>query len=956
MRLALRLALTLLTFAVPAAALADAPASLPTAKRTLAAAPATARVCHTSSARAPGIAQTTYRAPMAGFLTVRNIGATRGNWDLAIFDRASGRAVSSSESFFSNEVAQTWVTAGQRLLVQGCHRSGPAARFPIGIVLTAAQPPAPAVPSLVRVDSSDGGVLARLDSLGFDVTHNVHPGFADVIAPSADKLALLRKTGIGFTVRSADLRQDYAAARRADARYTAAVAPEGSPLPSKRTTYRTYAEYQTELAALVKDHPGTVRPVVIGQSYQGRDIAGVEIATDVAAPNDGRPTYLLVGVHHAREWPSGEAAMEYARMLADGIGTDAQMTKLGQSERTVVVPIINPDGFVASRGTNPDPADSLMDRGYHMPKPSPYDFDTVEGVFTPFGGNLAYRRKNCAGAVPNGPGHEEQNLPCYYQIGVDPNRNYGQGWGGVGASSDPNSQSYRGTGQWSEPETQAVWHWSQAHNVTFIMTLHNVAALVLRPPGRHTDGTAPDEARMKQLGDAMADDTGYLSQYGYELYDTSGTTEDWNYGAQAAFGYTIEIGPAGGKFHMPYQTGVVDEWTGTGARAGRGLRQALIRAAESAATPSDHSIIQGGAPAGSVLRAQKKFDTFSSPVCSFAQGLFRPGVLTPLDCLAPTAPTSKPDGLNYTMVVPASGRYEWHVTPSTRPFEARKVTPGGYAGNAYKIETFEPTPADIPPADRGIDDPQGLNGADEKAYSAERRFTLAPDEAGNRVVAGLSFDAPIQDYDLKLYHVKADNTLEPAGVGTGLTGKGAGSSGEPNGVSEQIQVDRAPAGDYVARVIYYMTGAQHVPQANDWHLDVRRYKGDPDKVEQFKEYWTMTCETPDGKVLESQDVYVERGQAVTASFTCGRSVTAVGGNAQSGPATGNPQAGAQAVGPAAGSGAVLGRRQPASAKRRTLSRRAACMRRAGRIRAKGKRRAAIRRCGKRYPVKSRGGR
>ena len=114
----------------------------------------------------------------------------------------------------------------------------------------------------------------------------------------------------------------------------------------------------------------------------------------------------------------------------------------------------------------------------------------------PFGGNLAYRRKNCDGPVPS-LGGAERDYPCYYQWGVDPNRNYGEGWGGPGASPDPNTQVYRGDDQWSEPETQAVHEYSQTHPVTTMITLHNVAALVLRPPGLHTAGKAPDEDMLK---------------------------------------------------------------------------------------------------------------------------------------------------------------------------------------------------------------------------------------------------------------------------------------------------------------------------------------------------------------------------------------------------------------------------------------------------------------------------
>ena len=38
---------------------------------------------------------------------------------------------------------------------------------------------------------------------------------------------------------------------------------------------------------------------------------GLEITENVTA-NDGKPAFLNMGVHHAREWPSGEHAMEWA--------------------------------------------------------------------------------------------------------------------------------------------------------------------------------------------------------------------------------------------------------------------------------------------------------------------------------------------------------------------------------------------------------------------------------------------------------------------------------------------------------------------------------------------------------------------------------------------------------------------------------------------------------------------
>src|SRR4051794_28158964 len=174
------------TALVPAGALA-APTVLPAVKRSLSASSTTSRTCHSGLYSGKGVARTTYRAPMSGFVTVRG-SAARGNWDLAVFDARSRRALTSSESFTSNEVAQTWVGAGQRLLIQGCHTGGKPSAFHVGTTFVDTAPPKPAVPSLVRVGTSNDGVLSRLDSLGFDVTHNEHPGYTDVIAPSADKL------------------------------------------------------------------------------------------------------------------------------------------------------------------------------------------------------------------------------------------------------------------------------------------------------------------------------------------------------------------------------------------------------------------------------------------------------------------------------------------------------------------------------------------------------------------------------------------------------------------------------------------------------------------------------------------------------------------------------------------------------------------------------------------------
>ena len=504
----------------------------------------------------------------------------------------------------------------------------------VAAAATLAAPSAAAASSIVRVTiGRPARDVPQLRALGLDVTEAVRHGSADVVITSRAELRRLRAAGYAYRTVVPSVEAANARARAIDRSRARAA----SGLSSGRTEYRHYDDYVRELGALVAAHPGLVRPVTLPErTVLGEPIIGVEIAKDVNRSDDGRPVYVVMGEHHAREWPSGEVAMEFVLDLARGYGTDARITSLLDRERVDVLPVINVDGFKISR------EDVAADAAYA---------DTANAG--------ALKRKNCEADTPG-----EGPLPCQDRSGVDLNRNYGAFWGGDGASLDYVDDDYRGAGPWSEPETQAVHEFSQHLQITGLETLHNYAGLVLRPPGFAALGTAPDEARLKELGDAMGRVTGYTSEHGYELYDVTGATEDWNYTAQGTFGYTIELG--GSDFQDPYQRGVVDQYLGTPgtATAGLGVREALLLAGEQAADPADHAIVAGSAPPGRVLRLHKDFTTPTSPVCPIGLG-------PEATCPEALAPLRLDDMLDTTMVVPADGRFTWHVGPSTRPWEHR---------------------------------------------------------------------------------------------------------------------------------------------------------------------------------------------------------------------------------------------------------------------------------------------
>ena len=145
-------------------------------------------------------------------------------------------------------------------------------------------------------------------------------------AADAQKLV---DNNFSYTVEVPDMAAQARQDRAADAQFAAANA--ASDLPSGRTTYRRLFDYSEDMKALVEANPGLVRPITLNhETYEGRPVEGIEIATNVDA-RDGRPVFTQLGVHHAREWPSGEHAIEWAYELVNGYRNgDARVREPGQ--------------------------------------------------------------------------------------------------------------------------------------------------------------------------------------------------------------------------------------------------------------------------------------------------------------------------------------------------------------------------------------------------------------------------------------------------------------------------------------------------------------------------------------------------------------------------------------------------------------------------------------------------
>jgi len=311
------------------------------------------------------------------------------------------------------------------------------------------------------------------------------PGLGVTFVTDADQVEALRSEGYRIVVEIEDMEAFYASRIRGP----------------NFGQFHTYSEMEDFLDALHAQYPSiTTSRISIGTSIEGRTIWAFKISDNPDLDED-EPEILFDGMHHAREPMSLEAQLHFMEWLTQNHGTDPEATFLVDNREIWFIPIVNPDGFIYNETTNPS------------------------------GGGMW--RKN------------RRDNPGSSCKGVDLNRNYPYQWGGVGSSSDPCSETYRGASAGSEPEVQVYMDFVAARELIANITFHSVAGMVLFP-WSYTNSHTPDDATFRAIANTMAQSNGYSTgQPGEILYNCSGTTTDWLYGQHAVWAYCVEVGGSG---------------------------------------------------------------------------------------------------------------------------------------------------------------------------------------------------------------------------------------------------------------------------------------------------------------------------------------------------------------------------------------------------------------------------
>ena len=361
--------------------------------------------------------------------------------------------------------------------------------------------------------------LRELKKLGFDLTEGKRRKGVEIIATKA-QVRKLRRAGVQTKlIRTKGGRTALkAAASQAAGGWQVWRPYARTDVALSGAAGNPKTNLKTQIEKIAQQNPGIVKLETIGQSLRGQPIYALKVTKDARQVADNsRPAVLYSAVQHAREWLAGETERRTLRMFVDNygksgtaVGTDGkpiagvsstELTNLVNTRELWFIIICNPDGYDFTF----DPPNRLWRKNLHD--------NNGDGQIT---------------AVD----------------GVDPNRNFPTRWNydDEGSNTDTASETYRGSGPASEPETQAFLSLMNRVNFAYNKNDHTAAKLILWPFGWQVDTHPADEPLMIALAgdDHNPGIPTFDPDVGADLYTTNGDTNDHMYKKTKTISFTPE--------------------------------------------------------------------------------------------------------------------------------------------------------------------------------------------------------------------------------------------------------------------------------------------------------------------------------------------------------------------------------------------------------------------------------
>ncbi|MFF7445135.1 MULTISPECIES: M14 family zinc carboxypeptidase [unclassified Streptomyces] len=271
--------------------------------------------------------------------------------------------------------------------------------------------------------------------------------------------------------------------------------------------YRPYSgagNIKEEILRTGQENPGLTKVVSIGKTVNGQDILALKLTKNAKRTKDGaKPSVLYMSNQHAREWITPEMTRRLLHHYIDHYKTDKRIKKIVDTTELWFVISANPDG---------------------------YDHTFKSDDTRLWRKNL--RDNNGDGAIAVGDG-------------VDLNRNFSYKWGydNEGSSPTPTSDTYRGSGPGSEPETKAIDAFQKRIGFTYGINYHSAAELILYGVGWQVATDSPDDVLYKALAGTPDNPAvpGYRPQVSSELYTTNGEADGHASNVNGLAMYTPEM-------------------------------------------------------------------------------------------------------------------------------------------------------------------------------------------------------------------------------------------------------------------------------------------------------------------------------------------------------------------------------------------------------------------------------
>lgn len=382
--------------------------------------------------------------------------------------------------------------------------------------------------SFVKIFINSDNDIRNINNHGLYFDHaEFHENEMEVYL-SASEMNMLKRSGVSYQVIINDWDSFYNERLRYENTLFSGNLPDNTDdnvynishsISGSMGGYLTYAQIVAKLDSMRLQYPNLIsQKFSIGTTVEGRDMWTVKLSSSPNSPS-GKPEVWIHSLIHAREPMSMMNMVYYVYWLLENYYTDPVARYILDNRELYFTPVFNPDGYEYNRSTNPNG-----------------------------GGMWRKNRKN------NGNG----------TFGIDLNRNFGtyQYWNSPNGGSDTNrnSDTYRGTAPFSEPETQNARDFVNSRNFKNALSYHTYGNYYIRPWGWQ-DSPTPHEATFHEISEDMNLHNHFTVGRSYNTvnYGVRGVTDDWYYsdsGHARIISMTPEVGTSADGF-WPSQTRIL---------------------------------------------------------------------------------------------------------------------------------------------------------------------------------------------------------------------------------------------------------------------------------------------------------------------------------------------------------------------------------------------------------------